>query len=632
MHLIRFVRLFGALALIVGLLAGSGASQAAGSSSLTSGFRAFAGAKAREFRVPADTRVVWTATYPDGITQTRYQQYVGAAQVYGGQVTTLRNRAGEQVAVIGSYYPGLKASNTVKLRGAEARGVAERFVGKAGRWAVTLQIDPVDGRQFYQIDTQRFDSRWILHIDAATGKKLKQYNALAHAGTGTGVKGDTKSLDTTGSGSPYALTSVDKRQTTYDAKQAQTDRKLPGTLFTDADNVWNTPGRTSPGQPAAVDAHYYANVTDDFYNDVFGRNSLDDNGLQMKSSVHYGNGYDNAFWNGQQMVYGDGSNTVGGFRELSGGLDVVAHELTHGVTDYTSNLVYQNESGALNEAFSDMMGDTAEFYAAAKNLDPSVGPDWHIGEDVYVTGAGFGQDGFRNMADPREDGDPDHYSERYTGTSDNGGVHTNSGIPNHAYYLLVNGGQNAGCDKTGSDGHTHTADCGVNVPGIGLAKAEQIFYKGFTSLPSNATMGNARAATETAAEALYTNGSAEKTSTSNAWQSVGVAASAPAPSCNVDNATIPFESAHPYSNNMNCTWTYNAGNPNFKFHFSLLDVEKNYDYVDIIDGNGKVLASLTGTYRTGYTIPLVTTNVVKVRLRTDASVTRQGFRVASIKQ
>jgi bacillolysin len=194
-------------------------------------------------------------------------------------------------------------------------------------------------------------------------------------------------------------------------------------------------------------------------------------------------------------------------------LDVVTHEFTHGVTEFTSDLIYQNESGALNEAFSDMLGNSSEFYAQTNGLDPAARPDWQIGEDVYLP-----QDvapGFRNMADPAEDGDPDHYSELFTGKADNGGVHINSGIPNHAYYLLVNGGSNAGEAR----GHTHT---GPRVRSIGLAKAEQIFYTGFTSLPANATMSQARQATEAAASARYGEGSRQETSTSNAWEAVGV--------------------------------------------------------------------------------------------------------------
>ncbi len=212
---------------------------------------------------------------------------------------------------------------------------------------------------------------------------------------------------------------------------------------------------------------------DDFYGATFNRDSIDDDGMQIISSVHFSRNYNNAFWSGAQMVYGDGDGKA--FRPLSGGLDVVGHELTHGVTQYTSGLIYENESGALNESFSDMIGSTVEYWAAgtARRRRHRAGrrlvsPDFLIGEDVYLPADAV--DGFRNMTDPREDDDPDHYAERFQGREDNGGVHTNSGIPNHVYYLAVNGGRNAGCDTTGSNGHTHAANCDENVAALGLTR------------------------------------------------------------------------------------------------------------------------------------------------------------------
>ena len=153
------------------------------------------------------------------------------------------------------------------------------------------------------------------------------------------------------------MISTDRRQATYDARNT---KKLPGTLFVDpnSDGLWNLAGRTSPGQPAGVDAHYHANVADDFYRGVFGRNSLDGKGMQMVSTAHYSKNYNYAFWNGRQVTYGDGDGAT--FIELSGGLDVTTHEFTHGVTEFTSGLVYQGESGALNESVSVMMGNSSE--------------------------------------------------------------------------------------------------------------------------------------------------------------------------------------------------------------------------------------------------------------------------------
>jgi bacillolysin len=472
------------------------------------GFVALSGDGANQYQVPGDVREVWRSS-DNGVTQTRYQQYVGDAAVYGGQITVL-SRNGQQAAVVGNHYPNLTPSNQVKLSKAAAREKVQQERGKSGKFITTLFINPETGIRFYEVDSQRFDSRKVFHINAETGAKIREYDNIQESlESGVGVKGDTKQIDVTVSGASHQMISADGRQATYDA---QNKKQLPGTLFTDPDGTWITPGRTSPGQPAGVDAHYYANVTDDFYRTVFNRNSLDNHGIQMVSTAHFGTDYNNAFWNGTQITYGDGDGTTT-FRELSGGLDVTTHEFTHGVTEFTSDLVYKDESGALNESFSDMMGNSSEFFAAQKRLDPTVGPDWQIGEDVYLPKDDA--PGFRNMADPAEDGDPDYYTERYTGGRDSGGVHSNSGIPNHAYYLVVNGGRNAGEKR----GHNHT---GPRVRGIGLADAEQIFYTGFTSLPSTATMSQARQGTVAAATVLYGATSQQATSTSNAWEAVGV--------------------------------------------------------------------------------------------------------------
>ncbi|WP_020386415.1 M4 family metallopeptidase [Kribbella catacumbae] len=577
------------------------------------------GADARAFAVPKDVVKVWSAKLAGGATQTRYQQLVAGAKVFGGQLTVLADKSGRTTAVVGAYFPGLKAKNSTAVTPAGARGVAAKRIGSTGKWSSSLRIDPRDGRMFHEVLNQRLDHRWVHWVDAGSGAVKKQYDAVAH-GDGTGVKGDTKTLDTTRIGSTFFLRSRDLRQETYDAKNKAV---LPGTIMTDTDDHWNTnlPNLKSPSQAPGVDAHYYANVTDDFYADSFGRDSLDDNGMQMISTVHVLNRFCNAFWNGEQMAYGDGDSKT--CISLSGGLDVVGHELTHGVTQFTSNLIYENESGALNEAFSDMMGNTIEFYAAAGGLDPAATPDWLIGEDIILSPDVA--PGFRNMGDPQEDLDPDHYSEFIVTTADNGGVHSNSGIPNHAYYLAVNGGKNAGCDAVGSSGHQHTLDCGVTVPALGLAQAAQAFYTAFTSLPEFANMCDARNATVVV-----------NAGTAAAWDAVGIHSGCtpgvpPPPPCVGDpDAQIPFESPHPYGNNGDCTWIYDNGTGGFAFHFSLLDTEKDFDYVIVSDGNGNELIRYTGLQRRGATSPCIGTSTGSVRLLTDSSVVAQGFIVDAV--
>jgi bacillolysin len=485
------------------------------------GFLSLSGEKARTFVVTPDMQLENSETIDQhGLTRERYQQYLGDAKILGAQMTLYRDAAGTVTLVVGSHYAGLRPSNSLTLAPADARKTVEGEIGAEGRWNIDLLIDPQTRRYFYRVENRRFDSRKFYWIDAENGHVLKKYDGLT-TGLGTGVKGDTKDLAglTTLNASTFELRSNDGRQVTYDARNRPRfpllgslfrTLFLPGTLATDSDDQWVAPGTASPGQPALVDAHFYARVTDRYYQDIHSRNSLDGAGLPMISTAHYSMTYINAFWNGSQMVYGNGG-TSGGITciELSGGLDVVGHELTHGVTDFTSGLIYQDESGALNEAFSDMMGSSIEFFAAAQSLDPSVAPDFFLGEDACTIN---GLPGLRNMADPAERDDPDHYSELFTGDEDNGGVHSNSGIPNHAFYLLVNGGSNAGEAR----GHAHS---GPAVAGIGLAPAEQIFYLAFIALPENATMCQARSATEAVAAALFPS---TLTSVSNAWEAVGV--------------------------------------------------------------------------------------------------------------
>jgi bacillolysin len=347
---------------------------------------------------------------------------------------------------------------------------------------------------------------------------------------GIGVKGDTKSLEgltvfSSGDdhypGVHWDMITPDERQTTLDARNG---------FFLlyqviDGDNHWVVPGRTSPGDPAGVDAHVYARTTDAYYLSRFGFDWWPCypptlfSGPGMRSVVHYNVDYNNAFFDGRYTAYGDGDGVL--FRELSGGLDVGAHEHTHGVTNCTSQLTYTNEPGALNEAFSDMIGSSAEFFAN----EPTVSADWLIGEDVYLPADTV--PGFRNMGDPEEDADPDHYLERFTGTTDNGGAHTNSAIPNHAYWLLVNGGPNASCAAPASHNAVHctdadTQDNGLSVTGIGVADAERITFLAYIGLTPNATMCDAREAMEAAATTLFGSGSQQHASTRDAYVAVGL--------------------------------------------------------------------------------------------------------------
>ncbi len=229
-----------------------------------------------------------------------------------------------------------------------------------------------------------------------------------------------------------------KHRLLYDAKGTDS---LPGVLV-------RSEGQPSGADPAVNEAFDHAGATYDFYSTLFKRNSLDDNGMTLVGTVHLAEsdgagGYvplDNAFWDGKQMAYGDGDNLI--FQRFTRSLDVVGHELTHGVQSFTSNLEYDGQSGALNEHLADVFGALIRQW---KNGDTANRADWLIGKDVIVSAPT--RRAIRDMEHPGTayvndpylgtDPQPGHMSKLYTGASDNGGVHINSGIPNRAFVLAA---------------------------------------------------------------------------------------------------------------------------------------------------------------------------------------------------
>jgi len=190
---------------------------------------------------------------------------------------------------------------------------------------------------------------------------------------------------------------------------------------------------------AVNEAYEHLGTTWDFYFDVFARNSIDKGGLPLEGIVHYRDGYDNAVWNGTQMVFGDGS----GFRftRLTKSLTVCAHELTHGVIQYDGPLIYQREAGALNESMADVLGSLVEQWSRKQTPDKA---DWLIGREILAPGVTG--EALRSLKAPGtaydddvlgKDDQPAHMRDFVETDEDHGGVHINSGIPNHAFYLLA---------------------------------------------------------------------------------------------------------------------------------------------------------------------------------------------------
>lgn len=329
-------------------------------------------------------------------------------------------------------------------------------------------------------------SRQLVYVDAISGRILGSLSLLQEIdSTGTAYTGYSgQQTITTDQLNP---TSFRLRSTNGTGKAIQTFNLKTKTTynlatdFSNGSNIWgkNDSYTLSNNKDAyALDAHFGAEKTYDFFKTVFGRNSIDNNGLPLKSYVHYSRNYFNAFWDGYRMTYGDGSST-NNYLPLTS-LDVCGHEITHGLTTYSANLNYSGESGALNEGFSDIFGTTIEAYARGRTAIGSNSDkwDWSLGADFkYV---------IRDMVNPKSYGDPDTYqgSNWYTGTGDNGGVHTNSGVLNYWFALLCEGSGAQGVEHAGLniDGDLDTNDKGYKfeVKGLGLDKAQAIAYRTLT--------------------------------------------------------------------------------------------------------------------------------------------------------
>ncbi len=222
-----------------------------------------------------------------------------------------------------------------------------------------------------------------------------------------------------------------KHRLVYDLEH-QAMAALPGKLV-------RSEGEPATRDPAVDEAYRHAGTVHDFYRRVYARNSLDDRGMALVSSVHLRRDHNNAYWNGEQMVYGDGDGRL--FVRFTRALDVVGHELSHGVVAYTCRLLYRDEPGALNEHFADVFGVLAEQWKRKQSADQA---SWSVGAailgpEVQAKGLRTFTAGRAYQDDPLlgSDPQPKHYGDLYRGDSDYGGVHLNSGIPNHAFYLCA---------------------------------------------------------------------------------------------------------------------------------------------------------------------------------------------------
>lgn len=529
-----------------------------------------------------------------GLIHQRHQQYFDGLKVEFGTVIT-HSKDGQVESINGELYnPGglnLKPVLTAAQGFQIALNVvpAEKFLWEDAEAAAMMDYEKPKGELVifplvnkgevrlaykYDIYVAQPVSRQEIYVDASSGEVLYKNPIIKHADrliSNEEMKSNAQRMETvflnpmaTGaaatrySGSKNIETNFDSGLSryvlqdntrgngivTYNSGKTNT---YPSTHFTDTDNTWNdgnyTSGSTTKDN-AALDAHWGAMMTYDFWKNIFNRNSFDDKGTQIKSYVHYDDtpattrGMENAFWNGSVMSYGDGFTTFNG--PLTS-IDVCGHEIGHAICSYTANLAYQNQSGALNEGFSDIWGVCIEQYGRNGNLNspvdtasPGSSAVWRIGEDM--TSSGY----LRSMSYPRTKGQPDTFQgTNYITTADDGsctpsggstgndycGVHTNSGVLNHWFYIVTAG-------KSGTN--TAPVPFVYNVSGIGLTKSSQIaYYAERDYLTPNSTFLDARNATIAVASSLYCATSTEVQAVTNAWNAVNVGAAFSAPANDV---------------------------------------------------------------------------------------------------
>lgn len=575
-------------------------------------------------------QTIRTTTDVAGMSHERIQQYYKGVKVEYGTVI-LHSKEGSVVSINGELYNAsnlnltpalspksgmqyaLNSVNAQKYLWEDKEQAAEmNYKMPQGDLVVFPKILSGEIRLAYKYDIYALQpiAREEVYVDANTGEILFKNAIIKHAdrlispkraealskniemlaaGTAATRYSGSRTIETTfDSGlNKYVLNDFSRGNGILTYNSAGTNTR-PSTNFVNTTNTWNTGNyatASSTKDNAALDAHWGAEMTFDFWKNVFNRNSFDDANAQIKSYVHYddvpgGAGYSNAFWNGSSMTYGDGST------KPFTALDVCGHEIGHAICTYTADLVYAQHSGAMNEGYSDIWGACIEHYGRTGSMSGTpVANVWLVGEDI-VTG------GLRSMANPNAMGDPDCVKGTgWVTTSSEGtctpaqandqcGVHTNSGVLNHWFYILAVG-------ESGTNNAPVAERDTYAVTGIGIQKAAQIAYFAERDyLTSNATYTDARNATIAVASTLYCASSPEVIAVTNAWMAVNVGAAYVGQTNDVALKTISGTSA------VSCGAAYsasivfeNAGSA------SISSVTVSYN----IDGGANTVSTWTGT-------------------------------------
>ncbi len=470
-----------------------------------------------------------------GITHEKFQQFYKGVKVEGGTYT-VHSKNGVITLLTGDFIPVDELNAEPSISETAAFDLALAHVdAKLYAWEPSVRAGFPDyekprgelvvvsdllgrspARLAYKFDIYAADPvyRAYVFIDAHNGTFIRENLRIHETNTpasGTAIYNGSVSFTADFTGSNYRL-----RQTSSGGG-VQTYNLNNGTSYNNATDFTSSSSNfTSDG--VGVQAHWGAEQVHAYFFNEHNRNSYNGTGGVLRSYVHYSNNYVNAFWDGSRMTYGDGDGV--NYGPLVS-LDICGHEISHGVTEYTANLVYSYESGALNESFSDIFGEAIENYATGSN-------DWLMGDQI---GAGGSGGAIRSLSNPKAFGDPDTYQGTYwySGSGDNGGVHINSGVQNKWFYIL-----SVGESGTNDQGESYS------VSGIGLTNAARIAYRNLSVyLSSNSNYAAARAGAIQAARDLFGPDSPEEIATTDAWYAVGVGnAYGPPPPCVTDQVEL----------------------------------------------------------------------------------------------
>lgn len=493
-------------------------------------------------REPDQEFAVMSVSTPDAVGQThvRLRQTWTGLPVYGAEVVLHLDGAGQPLSLTGRHFrspagvttqPALTATTAARRAETGLRTRTRVHLLTAAEQQLLHYAGPVSELVVYHPEGATTPvltwhvttyanvlERWETFVDATNGAVVAQYASSCttngpRTATAPDLNGATQTLNTYELNGTFYL--LDASRSMFNAGTSNLpDHPIGGILTADAQgtnrtnfamshvtstaNAW-----TSTGRPAAVSAHFNGGRAFEYYSSTFNRNSIDGQGGTILSVVHLaddnGGGLDNAFWNGQFIVYGDGANA---FLPLAGGLDVAGHEMTHGVIQHSANLEYLNQSGALNEHMADVFGAMID-----RN-------DWLMGEDIVQPGV-FPGGALRSLQDPHNGTSssgngwqPRTMAEFYAGSDDNGGVHINSGIPNWAFFKFA------------------TA--------VSKEHAEQVWYRALTTyLTRSSRFLDLRIATIQAATDLYGAGAPDIAALGAAFDAVGIFGTTPPPTAQV---------------------------------------------------------------------------------------------------